>query len=73
MHLVMSTGMTVEQVRAEFDLPRLEAFKKYTQQFPPQHVLVASYFGFGKPEEKATEADNEDFINALMAAFPPPQ
>ena len=45
----------------------------YTRQFPPQHVLVASYFGFGKPEEKATEADNEEFINALMAAFPPPQ
>ena len=66
MHLVMSTGMTIEQVRAEFDLPRLEGFKKYTHQFPPQHILVASYFGFGKPKKIVNSDDDYAELLAML-------
>lgn len=63
----MSTGMGIEQVRAEFDIPRLQAFNKYAEKFPPSHVLIAAYFGFGKESKpKEQEAD----FSELMAAFP---
>jgi hypothetical protein len=60
--------MSIEEVREQFDLPRLESFNKYSEKYPPQHVLVAAYFGFGK-EEKPKEATNEE-LAAIMAAFP---
>lgn len=63
----MSTGMSVEQVRSEFDIPRLQAFNKYTEKFPPSHVLIAAYFNFGK-EPQPKEQDND--FSQLMAAFP---
>lgn len=65
MHLSISTGMTIEQVREQFDLPRLTAFTSYTKRFPPVHVLVASYFGFGKPTESATNEGHEEFLSTL--------
>jgi hypothetical protein len=62
--------MSIEEVREQFDLPRLASFTKYTKRYPPQHVLVASYFGYGKPSAgKASESDNADFIQELMASF----
>jgi hypothetical protein len=66
MHLAITTGMSIEQVREQFDIPRLEAFNSYTEKFPPQHVLIAAYFGF--PKDKPKEPDDQDFA-ALMAEF----
>jgi hypothetical protein len=60
--------MDIEAVREQFDLPRLEAFNKYTKQFPPQHMLVAAYFGYGKSQKEAKPDDKD--LAALMAAFP---
>ena len=65
--------MSLEEVRAQFDLPRLYAFTQSSKRYPPQHVIVASYFGFGESTKRATEEDNADFIQQLMQAFPPPQ
>jgi len=64
MHVAITTGMDIESVRQQFDIPRLEAFNAYTEKFPPQHILVAAYFGF--PKEKA-KAPSEDDLAALMA------
>jgi len=65
--------MSLEEVREQFDLPRLYAFTKSSKQYPPQYVLIASYFGFGEPTKRPTEDDTADFIQQLMQAFPPPQ
>ena len=67
MHVAITLGMSVEQVREQFDLPRLQAFNRYCQKFPPLHVLVAAYFGYPKasPQPAADEAD----MAKLMAQF----
>lgn len=64
----MSTGMTLEQVRDQFDLPRLASFNKYSEKFPPSHVLIASYFGFGKSEPKPE--NNGEAIADLLSQIP---
>lgn len=58
--------MDIETVRAQFDIPRLQAFNSYTEKFPPEHILVASYFGF--PKEKPKQPEEND-LAALMAEF----
>jgi hypothetical protein len=62
--------MNLEEVREQFDLPRLEAFNKYSEQFPPQHVLIASYFGYGKKKETEVKPLEGAELAELMAAFP---
>lgn len=59
--------MTIEDVRDQFDIPRLQAFNRYCEKYPPQHILIAAYFGF--PKEKPKQAEDND-LAALMAAFP---
>ena len=46
--------MSIETIRAEFDIPRLQAFKNYTKTHPPVHVMIAAYLGI------ATESVPED-------------
>lgn len=58
--------MDIETIRTQFDLPRLRAFNSYTEKFPPQHVLIAAYFGY--PKEKPKAPDEQD-LAALMAEF----
>jgi hypothetical protein len=66
MHVAITTGMSIEDVRDQFDIPRLEAFNSYTEKFPPQHILIAAYFGFPKDKPKpATEND----IAAMIGNF----
>lgn len=64
---MLSTGMSLEEVRSQFDLPRLSAFNAYTARFPPQHILIAGYFGFG--EEKSSNSQQEE-IETLLANIP---
>ena len=59
MHLVISTGMTIEQVRSEFDIPRIEALNKYHAKYPPLHIMVAAYLGIGGKEEEIQEVTPE--------------
>lgn len=59
--------MSIDDVREQFDIPRLEAFNRYSEKFPPTHVLIASYFGFGKETEKTS---NEDEIAQLLTMIP---
>lgn len=61
--------MGYEEVREQFDLPRLKAFTAYTQEHPPLHVMVAAYFGIGgggKPER----ASQDDALTELIAYLP---
>lgn len=58
--------MSFEEVRNQFDMPRLTALNKYNERFPPFHVLIASYFGFGKEVASNNDAD----VEALLASFP---
>ena len=67
----MSTGMTIEQVRAEFDLHRLDAFYSYTAANPPVHVSVARFLGISQQPKAATPEDSsnqdvEGFLASLM-------
>jgi hypothetical protein len=63
---MFSTGMSLEEVRDQFDVPRLEAFNSYTERFPPQYLLIAGYFGFGKEKSVNKQED----VEALLASFP---
>ena len=67
MHVAISLGMSVEQVREQFDIPRLQAFNRYCEKFPPLHVLVAAYFGY--PKDKPQAAADEEAMAKLMAQF----
>lgn len=63
--------MSIEEVRNQFDLPRLKAFNNYSKQYPPTHVLIASYFGFGKPsaDTKTIPTQSPDNDAALAQFF----
>jgi len=65
---MLTTGMSLDEVRTQFDMPRLTALNRYTERFPPQHILIAAYFGFGKDGEK--ETNKQEDIDALLASIP---
>lgn len=60
--------MDYEAVRSQFDIPRLIAFNKYQEKTPPQHVLIANYFGFGKEKPKMNENNAE--LEQLLSQLP---
>lgn len=64
----MSMDMTIEEVREQFDLPRLEAFGRYTAQWPPLHIMIAGFLGLGKPVVGAKQQDEE--LARLIAELP---
>ena len=62
-HLVISSGMTWEQVREQFDIPRIGAMQRYWTDNPPLHQLVAAYFGYsGKKQE---DQDLSTLLNSI--------
>ena len=63
-HLVVSTGMTWEEVREQFDVPRVKALNAYLEQYPPVHQLVAAYVGH-KPKKESSERDLEQLIMSI--------
>ena len=62
---MLTTGMDIETVRTQFDIPRLTSFNKYTEKYPPQHILIASYFGFGKDKPKAEDNDIAELLSQI--------
>ena len=62
-HLVVSTGMTWEAVREQFDIPRVSAMQEYWKSNPPMHQLVAAYFGFGG--KKPAETDLSELLSII--------
>ena len=72
-HLVACTGWTWDYIAENVDLPRLESLNRYWDQFPPLHVMVASYLGLKpKPKVKPGQSSGQDF-EELFRMFPPPQ
>lgn len=65
--------MTIEEVREQFDLPRLFAFTNYSKSNPPLHIMVARYLGIEqKPTvtEKQDEKNTNDDLAELLNMFP---
>jgi len=62
--------MTIEQVREQFDLPRLEAFIQYSKSNPPVHVMVARYFGIGSQSDPKALKNDDDELAKLFAQLP---
>ncbi|NTV02426.1 MAG: hypothetical protein HGB04_06525 [Chlorobiaceae bacterium] len=60
--------MSIEEVREQFDLPRLEAFGRYTAQWPPLHVMIAGFLGLGKPA--VCTNNQEDELAKLIQELP---
>lgn len=60
----MSTGMTWEAVREQFDIPRVTAIQEYWKMYPPVHQLVAAYFGYAKASPK-TSASLDELIQFI--------
>ena len=57
--------MTWEEVREQFDIPRVGAMQRYWVENPPLHQLVAAYLGFkGKPTV-TTESDLAELLMTI--------
>ena len=65
----MSTGMTIEQVRAEFDLHRLDAFYSYTANNPPVHVSVARFLGISQSKAATPEDSSKQDVDGFLASL----
>jgi hypothetical protein len=49
-------------------IPRLQQMNEYWRNYPPIHVMIASYFGLG---EKPKEVDNSpDDLSELLGNIP---
>lgn len=65
--------MSIEQVRREFDIPRLEAFGRYSEKYPPVHIQIAGIITglTGKGNAPAPSSQNQDeALTELMQLFP---
>ncbi len=71
-HLVMSTGMTWDEVQDQLDIPALSAFTRYWESHPPIHVMVAGYLGIEpkKGSSGPVKTNDDATIAELMTAFP---
>lgn len=68
MHINACTGMSLNDIADQFDLPRLDALYAYHKKFPPLHIMVAAYLGAG--ESKPTSQQNQPDLFAELAQFP---
>ena len=71
-HLAISTGMSIEEVREQFDFPRLIAYNKYAKKNPAVHLMLSNFLGYNTPEEPkvSDEESTQEFISQLMGLFP---
>lgn len=56
-----ATGQGWEQIRSEWDIPRTEAWNRYTADHPPLNLMVAAYLGIKPNKASASDA------NAMLA------
>jgi hypothetical protein len=49
------------------DLPRLSALSKYWSEWPPVHIAVAAYVGWGSSKKSSASASD---LDTLMASLP---
>ena len=57
------TGQGWSQIDTEWDIPRLEAWNRYSRSHPPTHLMIAAYLGV-KPEAKPSTA--ESLVSQLL-------
>lgn len=53
-------GMTINDVKDQFDFPMLKKFNEYCEEYPPQHILVAAYLLGDKKSKKVKGKKNND-------------
>lgn len=63
-HLAMSTGWTLDYIRESLDIPTLDSFNRYWEQFPPLHIIAAHYTGAAKPKQQPGD------LGDLLDMFP---
>lgn len=62
------TGQSLEQIRAEWDIPTLDAWYEYEAAHPPTHLLVAAFMqAEPRPRVKFGEQQPGDAGPDLMA------
>lgn len=61
--------MSYEQVREQFDLPRLEGYTNYTTEHPPLQSMVAAYLGIGSAAKSAA-GNQDEALTELIAQLP---
>jgi hypothetical protein len=66
-HLIATTGHSWDQVRNDWDLPRLFAWSEYCGEHPTLRNMVQRYLGI---ETKATAAKNSPDILETLTQFP---
>lgn len=68
-----SLGQCPDYYREHFTLPDLASLTRYWKKYPPVHVSVALYLGFGKGESrKVTPEDEARSMEALAGVLGPP-
>jgi hypothetical protein len=65
--VIGSTGdSSWETVGQEWDIPRLEAWRKSTNNWPPLMMMVGHYLGYKPPEPDTSKMTTEQHAQRLM-------
>jgi hypothetical protein len=60
-------GWSWEYIDEQMTLPRLRAIWKQWNRFPPLHMMVGAYFGYGK--EKKAAAETNEPLDSMFASL----
>jgi hypothetical protein len=66
--LIATTGQSWEQVRNDWDLPRLKAWSEYCRTHPTLRTMVQAYLGIEVKVAEAPGTPNE--LLATLAEWP---
>jgi hypothetical protein len=60
------TGQTWQEIGRDWDIPRLDAWNRYSRDHPPLHLLVAAYLGV-KPKKSRGIDRSKDLMGFIQA------
>jgi hypothetical protein len=63
--LIAAFGWSWEYVDDQMTLPRLEIIWRQWKRFPPLHMMVGAYLGYGKKEAKPQNIPLDGMFAAL--------
>jgi hypothetical protein len=69
-HIAANTGWSIAHIRAEVDLPLLQALQAEWRLHPPVHHLVAAYLGYEPPVELKPDQSPPPELQSLLALTP---
>lgn len=68
--IASNTGWSISHIRAELDLPLLQALQAEWRAHPPVHHLVAAYVGYEAPVELRPDQSPPPELQPLLASTP---